>query len=128
MTLKLSSPTAATDPQGKRTGWEGGQALAEIANSNAYTQGPLTVQPDGAPQQEEMNELYILDPQPGKYTVQISGGAAGGSIRADYQTAPLTAMARSLGLQTDSEQHILYVLPNAVYWDQISVYLPLMAR
>lgn len=130
--LVLNAPAGAqvliTDPQGNRTGWDAGLPLAEIANSNAYTQDPLTVQPDGAPQQESMSELYILDPQPGKYTVEISGGAAGGSLRADYQAGPLNAMARSLGLQSDSEQHILYVLPNAIYWDQINLYLPLMAH
>lgn len=133
--LLLNAPAdvhfLVTAPDGSRTGSNGTQSFAEIPDSNYYLQNPPAVQPGGAmaQAQEAMNELYILNPQTGVYTVTVHGGNVGGSsLRGDYQYAPLLSSTRAVGLEGNGEGHTLFVLRNSIAWDQIDLYLPAVVR
>lgn len=131
--LILNAPAGVhflvTDTQGKRTGSDGSQSFAEIPNSNYYRQDPIALQPGGAAEGEAMNELFILNPQPGAYQVTVYGTEVPGkSLRGDYQFGSLLSRARPVTLELSGEQHTLFVLNSNIFWDRIELYLPLVTQ
>ncbi len=119
-----------TDPNGLVTGSDGSNTFNEIPDSNYYTQEPPTVQPGSAPVTPATNELYIINPALGDYSVTVYGPS--GSLRAEYAYGRLKTTARSVALTGGSptEEHTLIVTENAIFWDEVAnfLYLPVIQR
>jgi len=80
-----------TDPLGRRTGYlPDSTYLAEIPDANYYFQPPLVDDQTGLSMGDGFQEFYVIDANPGLYTVTVTGVREGNfSLVEEYAAAPL---------------------------------------